>query len=433
MNCFPARLRWIAAWLACVLFVSTAVAATGSQTQHKGIENAAALAPFFAKLNAQKRKTAFEPVRIAHFGDSHVAADILTADIRNRFQAEFGDGGAGYLIPRNPFSTARRGVESGATSGWVINGIGSSAGNDGAYGLAGICLTTEKVNERMWVSASANAFDVYVLMEPGGGAIELTVDGSREGFMVESAHGTKSQDLEPSDQGSGPINLRAAKQSVAVIRWNAPIGGLPNHRLEIKTVKAGRVRILGVASDRIGPGTGVCYDVLGINGARVKRIKDWDSKVLCDTIATRSPDLIILAYGTNEVTDEDWSIESYARLMSGVIKLLKTAAPKASVIVFGPPDRADVQAASDKMPAMLAAQRKAALDSGAAFWCSYDAMGGPGSMESWAGSGLGQPDRVHLSSAGYHRMGEMFYGDLKLAFDDWKKRGATRTRRAGTE
>ena len=28
-----------------------------------------------------------------HFGDSHVAADVLTREIRDRFQNEFGDGG----------------------------------------------------------------------------------------------------------------------------------------------------------------------------------------------------------------------------------------------------------------------------------------------------------------------------------------------------
>jgi len=52
-----------------------------------------------------------------HFGDSHVAADVLTAEIRQRLQGKFGDGGAGYIVPRNPMSTRRRGVLSGATQG----------------------------------------------------------------------------------------------------------------------------------------------------------------------------------------------------------------------------------------------------------------------------------------------------------------------------
>ena len=59
-------------------------------------------------------------VRIVHYGDSHTAADILTAEIRRQFQHDFGNGGAGYMIARNPFSTPRRGVASGATPGWIV-------------------------------------------------------------------------------------------------------------------------------------------------------------------------------------------------------------------------------------------------------------------------------------------------------------------------
>src|SRR5215211_5588222 len=73
----------------------------------RGVENPAALDKFFRSLSTVKRR--IEPVRIMHFGDSHTAADILTAEIRRNFQREFGDGGAGYMIPRNPQSTPRRG------------------------------------------------------------------------------------------------------------------------------------------------------------------------------------------------------------------------------------------------------------------------------------------------------------------------------------
>ena len=37
------------------------------------------------------------PVRIAYFGDSFIEADIFTADLRERFQSEFGGCGVGYV------------------------------------------------------------------------------------------------------------------------------------------------------------------------------------------------------------------------------------------------------------------------------------------------------------------------------------------------
>src|ERR1043165_3792627 len=55
----------------------------------RGIENASALERFFKSLSSVKRR--IEPVRIMHFGDSHTAADILTAQIRNQFQRDFGE------------------------------------------------------------------------------------------------------------------------------------------------------------------------------------------------------------------------------------------------------------------------------------------------------------------------------------------------------
>src|SRR4051812_35197295 len=110
------------------------------QSERHGIENQAALSSFFKALDSMKNGRRIEPVRIAHFGDSHTAADILTAQIRRKFQSEFGDGGPGYIVARNPMSTPRKGVVSGATPGWVIDGIGKGTGNDGWYGLAGISL-----------------------------------------------------------------------------------------------------------------------------------------------------------------------------------------------------------------------------------------------------------------------------------------------------
>ena len=52
----------------------------------------------------------------------------------------------------------------------------------------------------------------------------------------------------------------------------------------------------------------------------------------------------------------------------------------------------------------------------AAFWNSYTAMGGAGSMNTWVSQGLGQNDHVHLTGAGYVRLGDLFYQDLLRAY-----------------
>src|SRR5215831_8435146 len=142
------------------------------------IENPSALAQFFAALNQVRAGLKIEPVRVMQFGDSHVAADVLTGEIRRNLQNQFGDGGPGYLVPSNPMTTRRRGVVSGATSGWQIEGIGGRVEKDNLYGLAGINLLTNRPNERIWLETTANHFEVYYVREPGGGTIDITLDGT---------------------------------------------------------------------------------------------------------------------------------------------------------------------------------------------------------------------------------------------------------------
>ncbi len=375
----------------CFLLTPTVV-----RSQRRAIENPQALNRFFKALDDMKNGRRIEPVRIIHYGDSHTAADILTAEIRHRLQNEFGDGGPGYIVARNPMTTPRKALTSGATSGWEIDGIGKSSGNDSYYGLAGLSLTTNKPDERMWLETKCNTFEVYYMRWPGGGTIDITVDGAS---VLDE-----------------PLSLNSDIPGPDYFTHN--MIAETNHRVEVRTLTPGRTRILGIVAEHIGPHSGVSYDVLGINGARINRLFTWNANVLIDNVIQRNPNLIILAYGTNEVTDADWTIESYSRTVTEALQRFRRAVPNASIIVFGPPDRADNPVARHKMPQLIEAQRRAAKAVGAAFWSSYDAMGGAGSMDNWVKQGLGQGDYVHLTSQGYVKLAAMFHEDLMRAYAD---------------
>jgi lysophospholipase L1-like esterase len=379
------------AWLVVVLGAWPVLAQPKIRTPKAGVENATALRSFFEALNQTSAKQRLEPVRIMHFGDSHVAADVLTREIRERLQSEFGDGGNGFIVPRNPMSTKRRGVLSGATEGWVIEGIGGRSSPDASYGPAGINLATSDPGERAWLETSCNHFEVYFARMPGGGKFEVTVDGV--------------------DVLEEPISLntRVAKlDSVSIdLPDDAP------HRLQIRTLSPGKVRLFGIVAEHLAGG--VSYDVFGINGARANRILGWNQAALAAAVKMRDPNLIILAYGTNEVADAGWTPAAYEALLGEIIQLLHTAAPHASILVFAPPDRADLPL-SARLEALVNAERRAAFTNNAAFWSAFDAMGGNGSMNSWLSKGLAQSDRVHLTGAGYARLAELFFRDLMNAF-----------------
>jgi len=354
------------------------------------IENTEALEKFFQTLATAQSKQRIDPVRIMHFGDSHVAADVLTREIRERFQAEFGDGGAGFIVPRNPMATKRRGISSGFTDGWVVEGIGGKYSVDGIYGPAGINLATSDPGERAWLEASGNHFEVYFARQPDGGKVEITVDGV--------------------DALEEPLLLNSRLPKLNSIAIDLPDDA--PHRLEVRTLSPGRVRLLGIVAEHLSGG--VSYDVFGINGAKANRILSWNEPALTAAIKARDPNLIILAYGTNELTDGTWTGTSYESLLAEILQLFHKAAPNASIIVFAPPDRGDLPL-SVRLREIISAERRAALENGAAFWSAFEAMGGAGSMQKWVGLGLAQPDRVHLTAPGYAKLADMFYEDLLCA------------------
>ena len=163
------------------------------------------------------------------------------------------------------------------------------------------------------------------------------------------------------------------------------------------------------------------YQPQGVNGARAKRLRDMceDARFL-QNLSQDHPDLIVLAYGTNEVTDQDWTVNSYSQMMIGIINRLRSAAPDASFLIVGPPDRAVASAEGwtsvRRMSALLEAQRRAAFSANAGFWSGYDAMGGAGSMNQWVGGGLARYDHVHFTAPGYAKLAGLFYRDLINAY-----------------
>jgi lysophospholipase L1-like esterase len=333
--------------------------------------------------------------RIVHYGDSHVAADILTGALRRRLQSCFGDAGPGFVLAGQPRSWySRAGVLSRASSGWQADGLTqASLATDGRLGLAGISLTASNPGEWISLTAAGRYFDVYVLKQPGGGAVDVSLDAAdwKRNFSLRSK--TTEADY---------IEIVADDDS--------------SHKIEIRTTTSGPTRIFGIAIE--GERAGVVYDALGINGARASRPVLWDWNVLSNNLERRDPDLIVVAYGSNEVTDPDLDLEEYTASFAATLARFHQAAPRASILVLGPPDRA-VRAGrrwktARRMSALVDAQRRAAQKAGAAFYDLFKAMGGSGSVEQWAmlPQPLAQGDRVHLTSAGYKLVADWLYREI---------------------
>ncbi len=363
------------------------------------IENPAAMVPFFEQLRRAAKGESTGPLSILHYGDSHTAADEWTGSVRLLLQAQFGDGGGGYSLAGRPFSSYRRlDLKSGESRGWHSEGLLSRDG-DGLNGLGGVSIATTLPRQSVYLEAECSKLEVFYLQQPGGGDLQLYDNGAEVDKI----------------STDGPLGPGYAQYQV-----REPMAG--PHRFELETLRRAPVRLFGWVTEK---DRGVTYETLGINGAQASIVFRWDEALLASHIARRNPALIVLAYGTNEATNPDWTHESYREMFAALLQRLRQDAPTASILVLGPPDREyrakGRWATMEKLDRIVAAQREAALANRCAFWDMREKMGGKGAMREWVIAGLAQGDHIHFTVPGYKRLGYTLFRDLMYNYDKYNK------------
>jgi lysophospholipase L1-like esterase len=198
------------------------------------------------------------------------------------------------------------------------------------------------------------------------------------------------------------------------------------HSLKIRVRGNGPVRLFGVAVERERPG--VMVDTLGINGARAAYQLLWDADLYREHLRRRDPDLVVLAYGTNESGDDGQPIEEYEADLRRVVARMKEAVPEASCLLIGPSDR-PVQVMDDEAGASFedrprtglvnATQAKVATELGCGYFDLVAFSGGPLSLVEWAASepAMAQPDHIHYTARGYHRLGDVLHQALLEGYE----------------
>src|SRR5690606_16345328 len=139
--------------------------------------------------------------------------------------------------------------------------------------------------------------------------------------------------------------------------------------IEVRPVGNGEVRVFGVTVENTS--RGVVVDTLGIGGTRASNHLKWDEFVWADNYKRRAPDLVILAYGSNESVDDDQPIGYYKKQLREVLARMRRAAPDTSCVLVGPgdfpikgPDNS--LAPRPRVLDIVAAQREIAREAGCA-------------------------------------------------------------------
>jgi lysophospholipase L1-like esterase len=371
------------------------------------LEHPGALKRFYEALSRLEDGRAHDDVRVLQFGDSHTAADFETGPIRRALQARFGDGGRGFVAIGHVYPKyIQEGLRVGNTRDFAPERGRFKAGKfigDGCYGLGGASIETGAHGARAWadVMVRSSRIEVSYLEQPNGGSFDLFVDAAHVARISTAGRAVISA-FRTFDLTEGP------------------------HQVEAKAVGDGEVRLFGMTLDR--PAAGLTYDALGINGARVTTPLNWSEAHMAEQLRHRAPDLVILAYGTNEAGDDTTSA-TYERQLVDLLGRIARAVPTASCLLLGPPDRATRGPAPERiwstMPKLLdiiETQRRVARAAGCAYYNQFAAMGGDGSIVAWANesSARAAKDYVHLTRDGYAFLGNVFAQDLVRAYAAWR-------------
>lgn len=370
-------------------------APAGPGTDIEGVE---ALVAFYEKLDRTRQGVAGAITRISHFGDSPLTGDLISGEARKRLQDRFGDAGHGFLLPGRPWGWYGHLGVSLKDGGWKKLSPLFGNGNGGRLGLSGVAFTSGsgKATTSIETEGRFSRIQVSYGKRPGGGRFVVTVDDG-PAHEVATAADARSSAVESIDVDEG------------------------KHEVSIQTKGDGEVTLYGVVLERSGPG--IVYDALGANGASVHFLSLLDAGAWEEALAQRKSDLVILGYGTNE--SGYWGIPGprYEREYGEIIARVKRALPQASILIMAPMDRGmrDESGAivtMPKIPEIVEAQRKVARENGCAFFDTFAAVGGAGTMGRWydAEPRLVTGDFTHTTKTGSDRVARLLVEALEAGY-----------------
>lgn len=366
-----------------------------------------ALDSFFASL--LKTEAQGTQTRICHYGDSPITNDGITSTARRKLQLKFGDAGHGFILIDRPWGWYEHsGVVREASRGWESDPMFISRGEH-FYGLGGVSFTASSAGVSASFSTAregevgrgVSAFDLYFLRRPGGGDFDVEIDD-----QLAERVATASDEIK-----SGFHRVGVADGT---------------HKLTIKLVGNGVVQMFGVTLE--SSHAGVQYDSLGVNGAFIGLLAHYlDPDHWAEQLRHRSPDLVIIGYGTNESQFERLPMEQYELDTKEAIRRIRTALPGASIMLLGPMDRGARGPGGGivtrpMIPKLISYQRRVAAEMGCAFFDEFTAMGGEGTVARWceARPRLMGGDFTHPTAQGSEIVGTLIYDAIIRAFEEYK-------------
>ena len=157
---------------------------------------------------------------------------------------------------------------------------------------------------------------------------------------------------------------------------------------------------------------GISLTSIGVNGAAVP---DYlKCPYFCKDLSLVKPDLVIFGIGINDAAGTNFDTVAFKNNYLRLIDSIRTVNPQCAFIFITNNDsyrKVGRRRYNVNQNGLLARDvfYRLAKETDGAVWDLFDIMGGLTSMTQWRDAKLGQPDRIHFTTAGYNLIGDMLY------------------------
>ncbi len=289
-----------------------------------------------------------------------------------------------------------------------MNATFGRAWRDGGQplGMSGFTQTASAAGERIGVTADSpdQNFDRVILCaiaQPGGGTFILRLGGEEHRWSLDA-----------------PQVMPACR----AVDSADPVGAA-----SLTTEDGGIVSITSFGTFR--KRGGVVLSNLGVVGAQLTHFGRTSDAVLRAEFAVYRPDLIVLAFGTNEGFSPAGSADGFESAMRNqVARIRRLAGANVPILLIGAPDAGTRNASIASgvacgegwsEPRLLSPvrdrQARIARELRLGFWNWGAAMGGRCSSYQWVLTAQMRGDHVHFTRTGGDRIGSLLDGDIARA------------------
>lgn len=356
---------------------------------------------FYNSLAFQSER---RPVRIAVLGDSFIEADIITADLREQLQMQYGGNGVGFV----PFSTPLskyRGTVKHTHDGWENHNVIKHKSVPEEYKpwffvsgnisipVEGATVEYKGVNFRNRIEESNTATLLFVNRE--GSVLDVTVNDSISNTYTPSA-GNDVEAIRIAESGISKLNIKV-RDAKGFIGYGV------------------------VLEDSVG----VSVHNFSVRSNSGMALLATDQRINSQINEMMHYDLVILQYGLNAMSADVTDYKYYGNQLVRIIDYVKRCFPGSAVLVMSVGDRSSVKGGTaNTMPAvhaMIETQKDAARRTGVGFWNTFEAMGGSNSMPTFVERKWASKDYTHISYPGGKFIAERLAAYLIAAAESIKE------------